>query len=167
MIKDKGTQLEAYERHTLKKRAALIVAALAAIAAALFSAGVGSITIPAWEIVKTIFGAGDAQQNTVIWGIRLPRVTAAILVGAMLAKNAFRELKAFGDADDVGGAPLLGINGICIIGHGSSSPKAVRNAIRVAGECVTFGLNERITARLNATGSNTAELEHELADAKK
>ena len=42
MIKEKETQLEVYNRHTRKKRAALIVAALAAIAAALFSAGVGS-----------------------------------------------------------------------------------------------------------------------------
>lgn len=87
MQKEKGTQLEIYGRFVRRKRAALIIAALAAIVAAVFSAGVGSISISAWEIVKTIFGAGDPQQNTVIWGIRLPRVTAAILVGAMLASS--------------------------------------------------------------------------------
>jgi hypothetical protein len=37
---------------------------------------------------------------------------------------------------------------ICIIGHGGSSPEAVRNAIRVAGECVEFGLNEKIMAKI-------------------
>ena len=87
MTKEKDTQLEVYCRFVRRKRAALIIAALAAIVAAVFSAGVGSISISAWEILKTIFGAGDAQQNTVIWGIRLPRVTAAILVGAMLASS--------------------------------------------------------------------------------
>ncbi len=68
--------------------------------------------------------------------------------GAMLAKNAFRELKSYGDASEIGGAPLLGLNGICIIGHGSSNPWAVRNQIRVAKECHQFGLNEKITQRI-------------------
>ena len=112
-------------------------------------------------------GIEGLARSTMYWLKRVLSKNALRLAGAMLAKNAFIELRSLGDADDIGGAPLLGINGICIIGHGSSSPRAVRSAIRVAGECVTFGLNERITARLNATGSNTAELEHELADAKK
>lgn len=68
--------------------------------------------------------------------------------GAILAKNAFRELKSYGDSNEVGGAPLLGLNGICIIGHGSSKPLAVRNAIRVAAECHEFGINEKITQRI-------------------
>ena len=101
------------------------------------------------------------------WLKRVLSKNALRMTGAMLAKNAFIELKSFGDADDIGGAPLLGLNGICIIGHGSSSPKAVRSAIRVACECVAFGLNDRIAARINETGSNTAELEEELAAEKK
>ena len=76
----------------------------------------------------------------------------------MLAQNVFRELKAFGDADNVGGAPLLGINGICIIGHGSSNPKAVLNAIRVAAECVNFRLNEKIVAGIKAANEANAKL---------
>ncbi len=96
-------------------------------------------------------GAEGLAKSTIFWLKRVLTKNVLRLVGAMLAKNAFRELKAFGDADDVGGAPLLGINGICIIGHGSSSPKAVRNAIRVAGESVEFGLNDRIVAKISAT----------------
>ena len=111
-------------------------------------------------------GIEGLAKSTMFWLKRVLTKNALRLVGAMLAKNAFRELKAFGDADDVGGAPLLGINGICIIGHGSSSPKAVRNAIRVAGECVTFGLNDRIIAKINETHSTTAELEKKLAAEK-
>ena len=63
--------------------------------------------------------------------------------GAMLAKNAFKELKEICDYEEYGGAPLLGVNGICIIGHGSSSPKAVKNAIRVAGEFIKFRINDQ------------------------
>ena len=70
------------------------------------------------------------------------------VTGAILAKNAFKELKMCGDASEFGGAPLLGLNGICIIGHGSSNPKAVRNAIRVAAECHNLKLNEKIVQRL-------------------
>jgi len=70
------------------------------------------------------------------------------VTGALLAKSAFRELKRYGDPSEVGGAPLLGLNGICIIGHGSSNPTAVRNAIRLAAECHEFGLNEKITQRI-------------------
>ena len=39
-----------------------------------------------------------------------------------------------------------------MIGHGGSTPLAVRNAIRVAGECVEFGLNEKIVDKINAAG---------------
>ncbi len=115
-------------------------------------------------MLKSIEGLA---RSTMFWLKQVLSKNALRLTGAILAKNAFIELKAFGDADDVGGAPLLGLNGICIIGHGSSSPRAVRSAIRVAGECVAFGLNERILARLNETGCNTAELERKLADLRK
>jgi len=72
--------------------------------------------------------------------------------GAILLKNAFRELKAIGDSEAYGGARLLGVNGICIIGHGSSSPKAIRNAIRVADESVKFGINRHITRDIAEAG---------------
>ena len=79
--------------------------------------------------------------------------------GAFLSMNAFKELKATFDADEIGGAPLLGINGVCIIGHGSSSPKAVRNAIRTARDAILFKMNERISQRLQECKATTADLE--------
>ncbi len=72
--------------------------------------------------------------------------------GAILAKNAFKELKAVGDAEEFGGAPLLGLNGVCIIGHGSSTPKAIKNAIRVAAESIQYGINDLIAKRMAECG---------------
>ncbi|MBQ9774548.1 MAG: phosphate acyltransferase PlsX [Lentisphaeria bacterium] len=111
-------------------------------------------------------GIEGLAKSTLFWLKKVLSKNALRLVGAMLAKNAFRELKAFGDADDIGGAPLLGINGICIIGHGSSSPKAVRNAIRVAGECVEFDLNGKIIAKLQEAHATTEELSARLLEEK-
>ncbi|QSH40122.1 phosphate acyltransferase PlsX [Lentisphaerota bacterium ZTH] len=88
------------------------------------------------------------------------------MTGAMLSRNAFRELKQFGDSEQLGGAPLLGINGICVIGHGSSSSKAVRNAIRVAGEFVKFGINDKITRRIAETQSIIAKCEEQISNSQ-
>ena len=79
------------------------------------------------------------------------------MTGAILAKNAFRDLKAIGDADEFGGAPLLGLNGTCIIGHGSSSPKAVKNAIKVACDFVECRLNDRIVNRISEAELTASE----------
>lgn len=81
------------------------------------------------------------------------------VTGALLAKSAFEELRNNGSADEAGGALLLGINGLCVIGHGSSSPRAVRNAIKLALESIQFGMNERIVQRLAECKASTAELE--------
>ncbi len=72
--------------------------------------------------------------------------------GAFLAKEAFRDLKAISDSEEYGGAPLLGIKGVCIIGHGASTPKAVKNAIRVADNFLKIGFNDKIVARINECG---------------
>ncbi len=77
--------------------------------------------------------------------------------GAMLCRGAFREFKELSDSAQYGGAPLLGVNGVCIIGHGASSPFALRNAIRVANECVTLGVNDEIVDRLAKLGLGNAK----------
>jgi glycerol-3-phosphate acyltransferase PlsX len=53
------------------------------------------------------------------------------------------------DYSEYGGAHLLGIDGICIIGHGRSDPNAVKNAVRVAKELVTKRVKERIQQGLS------------------
>jgi len=92
---------------------------------------------------------------------RFLRKTPLRMAGALLSRNAFLELKAVSDPAEYGGAPLLGLNGVCIIGHGSSSPFAVRNAIRVACEFIHHQVNEHIVVRLEKTGAS--ELGNSLA----
>ncbi len=71
-------------------------------------------------------------------------------LGAALALPAFDRFKKRVDYTEMGGAPLLGIDGAAIICHGSSPPKAIKNAVRVAGEWAKAGLNEHIKAALEA-----------------
>ena len=52
------------------------------------------------------------------------------------------------DYSEYGGAPLLGVNGVCIICHGGSSPKAIRNAIRVAAQSVRSSMVEHVAREL-------------------
>ncbi len=65
-------------------------------------------------------------------------------IGALLSMPAFKALKKEIDYSEYGGAPLLGVNGITIIGHGSSSEKAIKNAIREAAEFVSLKVNQHI-----------------------
>ena len=64
--------------------------------------------------------------------------------GAMLCKPAFRAVHAATNADEYGGMPLLGVNGVCIIAHGGSSPIAVKNAIRMAVRSIEHQVNPHI-----------------------
>jgi glycerol-3-phosphate acyltransferase PlsX len=69
-------------------------------------------------------------------------------LAAALARPAFDRFKRRVDYAEMGGAPLLGIDGGSIICHGSSPVKAIKNAVRVAGEWAKAGLNEHIRAAL-------------------
>lgn len=66
------------------------------------------------------------------------------LCGAVLANGAFKALKEKSSYETYGGSPLLGVNGVVIIAHGSSTALAVRNAIRVGMETVENRVNSRI-----------------------
>lgn len=70
------------------------------------------------------------------------------MLGALLISAAFKNLKKKMDYSEYGGAPLLGIDGTCIISHGSSTPKAIKNAIRVAAEFKTQNVNKHIIEEL-------------------
>lgn len=70
------------------------------------------------------------------------------ILGGLLAMGAFKGLRRKADPDEYGGAVLLGINGICVKAHGASSPKAVKNAIRVATDFVECQFNEHIVERI-------------------
>jgi glycerol-3-phosphate acyltransferase PlsX len=71
-------------------------------------------------------------------------------VGAALAQSAFQRFRRRVDYTEMGGAPLLGIDGAAIVCHGASPVKAIKNAVRVAGEWARAGVNEHIKAALEA-----------------
>ena len=60
------------------------------------------------------------------------------------------------DYSEYGGAPLLGVKGVSIISHGKSSPRAIKNAVKVAAQAVVSGMNDQIGARLAAATENAA-----------
>lgn len=65
-------------------------------------------------------------------------------IGAILIKPAFKEIIKRLDYAEYGGAPLLGLNGVCIIGHGSSNAKAIKNALKVSYESVKNNVNQHL-----------------------
>ncbi len=71
-------------------------------------------------------------------------------VGYLLSRRAFNDFKKRLDYSEYGGAPLLGIKGVCIVGHGSSNSNAIKNALRVAGEFANAGINATIEQELAA-----------------
>jgi glycerol-3-phosphate acyltransferase PlsX len=73
-------------------------------------------------------------------------------VGYLLSKGAFQRLKKKFDYAEYGGAPLLGIDGVCIISHGRSSPKAIKNAILRAVECSKGRVNAHLMEEIEKSG---------------
>ncbi len=71
-------------------------------------------------------------------------------LGAALSMPAFERFKRRVDYTEMGGAPLLGINGAAIVCHGASPVKAIKNAVRVAREWATANVNQHITAAVEA-----------------
>src|SRR5712692_9152232 len=78
------------------------------------------------------------------------RSTITRQVGYLLSRSAFTDFKKRIDHTEYGGAPLLGLKGVCIITHGSSNANAMKNAIRVAAEFSERRINESIERGLRA-----------------
>jgi glycerol-3-phosphate acyltransferase PlsX len=74
--------------------------------------------------------------------------TISSKIGYVLSRRAFRHFRKLMDYSEYGGAPLLGVKGICIICHGRSNPNAIKNAVRVAAEFAEGGINEKIEHEL-------------------
>ncbi len=83
-------------------------------------------------------------------------------LGAALARRAFRGLKRRSDYAEFGGAPLLGVKGVVIIGHGKSDARAVQNALRVARDSAARGLVEKIRDSLREVPESETTARDEL-----
>jgi len=76
------------------------------------------------------------------------KATITRQVGYLLSRSAFADFKKRLDHTEYGGAPLLGVKGVCFITHGSSNMNAIKNATRVAAEFADRNINDTIEAEL-------------------
>jgi phosphate acyltransferase len=72
-------------------------------------------------------------------------------IGFILSRRAYRRFRRRVDYSEYGGAPLLGVAGLCVIGHGRSSVKAVRNAIALTHRFAAAGVLDQIRAEMAGT----------------
>lgn len=77
--------------------------------------------------------------------------------GAILMGPFLRRMRRSFDYSETGGAPLLGLNGNIVIGHGKSSDKAIMNAIRAAGEMISTNVTAHIQKRIEADSAKAVE----------
>ncbi len=96
---------------------------------------VGNVVLKVSESIADVVGKLLKQEL---------KKTPITMLGAFLAKPAFDALRKEVDYSEYGGAPLLGIDGTCIISHGSSNARAIKNAVRVAGQFVKHEINQHI-----------------------
>jgi glycerol-3-phosphate acyltransferase PlsX len=76
--------------------------------------------------------------------------TFASQVGYLLSRRAFRRFRRRVDYSEFGGAPLLGVAGLCVVGHGRSSVKAVRNAVAMASRMAANQMMERLRIEMSS-----------------
>ena len=85
------------------------------------------------------------------------KATITRQVGYLLARTAFTDFKKRVDYSEFGGAPLLGVKGVCIITHGRSNANAIKNSIRVAAEFAGGNVNKRIESELGRWTAGAAD----------
>ncbi len=85
------------------------------------------------------------------------KATITRQVGYLLARAAFTDFKKRVDYSEFGGAPLLGVKGVCIITHGRSNANAIKNSIRVAAEFAGANVNQRIESELGRWKAGAAD----------
>jgi len=94
---------------------------------------------------NVVLKTAEATASAVFhWLKRELTATPTRMAGAWLARNAFRAIRNKTNYEMYGGSPLVGVNGVAIIAHGSSTPLAMKNAIRVARESIKEQINPRI-----------------------
>ena len=79
--------------------------------------------------------------------------TVAVRVGSLLTRRALRHFRRRMDYSEYGGAPLLGVAGIAVVGHGRSSAKAVRNGVAMAYRFATDGFLGRVEREIAAAAA--------------
>jgi glycerol-3-phosphate acyltransferase PlsX len=107
-------------------------------------------------ILKTCESVGDAIFKWLKHELTKNKLRMA---GAYLAQSAFRAIRKRINYEEYGGSPLLGVNGICIIAHGASTPLAIKNALRAATEAIEQQVNPHIVEEISRYNETNAPLE--------
>ncbi len=105
--------------------------------------------------LKTLEGTARAVAGAVRDAARSGPLAAA---GGLMLRPALGKLRAAMDPNSVGGAILLGLRGVAVVGHGSSSPEGVANAIRLADRAVREDAVARTAEHLRASGASRDQL---------
>lgn len=98
-------------------------------------------------IIKTSEGLMESAATLLRREIKKSPVA---LLGALLMKSKLNDIKKHADYSEYGGAPLLGVNGVVMISHGRSSPKAIKNAIKATISEVDHKIIEVMTKEISA-----------------
>jgi len=101
---------------------------------------IGNVVLKASEALGEFVSTTLKEELTRSWKRK---------IGAILARSAFDGLKKRMDYSEYGGAPLLGVKGGCIVCHGRSNAKAIKNAIRVARNFAINHIDEKIGTKVN------------------
>ena len=109
---------------------------------------VGNVVLKLVESILGLISSSIQKKSSASFSGRL---------GALLMKPVFREVAREMNYEEYGGAPLLGIDGVTIICHGSSSPKAISKAIEVAVNMVARNVNDHIKENLWSRGVTKVE----------
>jgi glycerol-3-phosphate acyltransferase PlsX len=106
-------------------------------------------------VLKTIEGTAKAVGGAVSSAARSGPMSAA---GGLLLRPALGGLRRQMDPDSTGGAILLGLRGVAVVGHGSSGPQGIANAVRLAARAVKERAVERTAELLERSGGTRAGL---------
>jgi glycerol-3-phosphate acyltransferase PlsX len=99
-------------------------------------------------VLKTSEGLVDAVEALLMEELQ---GTFSSQVGSLLSRRAFRRFRRRLDYSEYGGAPLLGVAGLAVVGHGRSSAKAIRNAVAMTSRLVSSGVVDEVAAEIGRT----------------
>jgi glycerol-3-phosphate acyltransferase PlsX len=106
-------------------------------------------------VLKTLEGTAKAVGSAVGDAARSNPIA---MVGGLLLRSALGGLRREMDPDNTGGAILLGLRGVAVVGHGSSGPNGIANAIRLAAKAVDVDAVSRTSELLEESGATRAAM---------
>ncbi len=107
-------------------------------------------------LLKSVEATAHAYTNWIKSGIMASTMAK---LGALCMRSVFKTLKSRMSADAIGGCPLMGVNGVSIIAHGSANATAILNACRMAASMVRNSVNDRIIETMAKINPVLKELE--------